>query len=154
MIVFNEPQKFELSYLEDGFRARLLETEAFGVSPTEAISNLVERIEIEARAILKAFTHLLSPEERRRKGILLSAVDIIESGIEPQRDSVWVFGEVRDRIFTSAGDSYNVHVAILARDGLYFALMETTKGGIPGDVILKLEEVKYESSDYTAVPGS
>ena len=79
-------------------------------SAARALSSLVNRLRVEARALLGACSHVLEPAEVKRKATVLGALDVVASELEPvERETAWVMGSLvtkANRLWlTTGGDS-------------------------------------------------
>ena len=66
-----------------------------GPGPSQSIDAAVREIRAQALAWHQRMSHTLTLEERRRKGALLSRVDLVRSGLfRPRRANIWIYGRI------------------------------------------------------------
>ena len=102
---------------EQVWRAQGLETDATGSSPHAALEAWAGLVRDETERLLCAPTHLLEPEERRRKRLLLGAIDVLASHIGPKAEDLWVAGSLEREgdgvvLVTSDGERYPLAPAL------------------------------------------
>ncbi|NJK31909.1 MAG: hypothetical protein HC927_05555 [Deltaproteobacteria bacterium] len=160
-IVFNRELYFMVESTKGGHWIAIcseLEVQERGETPIAALRNLVERLRAEVKRLVKAFTHELDVDDRRRKQRLLAAIDIVTSQlIVAERETTWVYGKLhRDpdgALWLVAAD--DAHYAVptnLAQgahidDYMRLARVATGPGGVPQGPVETLEEPFRRTAD-------
>jgi hypothetical protein len=122
---------------------------ARGASPEAALAAALEKLRSEVEDLRTRPTHTLPREKISRKGVLLSVIDIVTSGlIEGASDEAWVVGwlERRGDELCFVSDESEVYAldeelfALPADDRLRFARVRAGPGGEPIGPVKALEE--------------
>ncbi|WP_437338431.1 AAA family ATPase [Sorangium sp. So ce394] len=130
-------------------QARDLALSARGPSPKTALAAMLKKLRTEVADLLARPTHTLSREKITRKGLLLSLVDLVASGLlVGTSDEVWVVGWLErlgdELLFVDdAGRAYALaeEFGSLAADNrLRFARVGAGAGGQPVGPVRALEE--------------
>ena len=118
--------------------------------PRDALAALIRAIRNEVRANVSAFAHRLDAEQRMRKRMLMSAVDIVSSHLDAAAPpEVWVFGELRrdeqGRIWLEVGGAVSARFSVPPElvdaldDHPHFARVRAGPEGLPAGPVTLLE---------------
>ncbi|MDY7227716.1 hypothetical protein [Hyalangium rubrum] len=152
---FHQEQNIRVEPVDEGFVCKLwgLGCSGHGGAPREAMDDAALRIQRETQRLNQEMTHRLSGEERKRKRLLLGAVDIVRSGVlEEVPRTTWVFGRIETRekgrasfrALEEGGGTFRLPRRLIPRpctESFHFAEVRAGPAGEPIGPVVSLEEV-------------
>lgn len=96
-LIFTRPLRLQIVRGGKAWSAEAPDLDGFaqGGAPLSALGNLVRRVRQECQGLVRAYTHLLSAEDRMRKQRMLGLIDVVASRVDaPAPREWWVMGHL------------------------------------------------------------